>query len=212
MNTKKEWENILKAEMILLARELVAAGDKADWNELSDKFQKLHEKLAAFRYLTQNDAWDAFSVSEDMAFAEKSREVIPETDKKVQNHSPSLSVEHEKKEEKKAAPVKNENKSGHPLDGHREAVMKAARTRFAPKKNRQLPPLNIGLGDKIAFVKHLFDNDNNLFTRFVNEINQAEGYEDALEVVQSYKDKLQWDGKDEYEFRLLQLIHARYSL
>ena len=204
MNKKKEWENILKAEIILAARELLTASDEKTFDEILHQFDRLYGKLAAYRYLKDNNELDRFFENEKPA-----SEVIPPQKEKSAGKEKEIKVTRETETvSNDTVPKNNDN----PLHAHAETFQKAAQTRFTPKKKKQTPPLKLGLADKIAFVRQLFNGNGDLFDAFVEKINEADTYDEALETVQEFKEQLQWDGKDEYEFRLLQLIHAKFSL
>lgn len=73
--------------------------------------------------------------------------------------------------------------------------------------------LNIGLNDKLAFIKHLFEGQNEDYDRVISQINTMNSLEETklliLEMVKP--DYNNWVGKEEYETRFMELIEGRFS-
>lgn len=73
--------------------------------------------------------------------------------------------------------------------------------------------LNIGLNDKLAFIKHLFDGKPEDYERVISQINTTVSYADAKRFISDivkpdYKD---WIGKEEFEERFLEIIEAKFN-
>jgi len=73
--------------------------------------------------------------------------------------------------------------------------------------------LNIGLNDKIAFIKHLFNNNSDDYNRVISQINTANSVEDAKHLIQQFvkPDYNNWEGKDVYEERFFQIIEDKFN-
>ncbi len=73
--------------------------------------------------------------------------------------------------------------------------------------------LKIGLNDKIAFIKHLFEGKNEDYDRVISQINTTNSIEDArrliLDIVKP--DYNNWEGKEDYEERFIELIEGRFN-
>jgi hypothetical protein len=73
--------------------------------------------------------------------------------------------------------------------------------------------LNIGLNDKLALVKHLFDGKNEDYDRVISQINTMHSLEETkhliLEMIKP--DYNNWVGKEAYETRFMELIEGRFS-
>ncbi len=207
---KKELENILKAEIVLTARKLISAADNESFDEVSERFDRLYEKISAYRYLKSSgeQGWEAI-------FTENKPEepaVESETNKGKESLSqPASTIEQQEKKLNQFEAVKSQNKEkSNPLKAHADIYKKAGQTKFKPK-NPHTAPFSIGIADKIALVINLFDNDSQAFDEFIQRINMTESYDEALELVHRMKETMNWTGKDEYEFRLIQLIQAKFS-
>ena len=72
--------------------------------------------------------------------------------------------------------------------------------------------IKIGLNDKIAFIKHLFDGKNEDYDRVLSQINTTASYNDAYQFIQNIvkPDYNNWIGKEEFEERLMQIIESKF--
>lgn len=72
--------------------------------------------------------------------------------------------------------------------------------------------LNIGLNDKIAFIKHLFDGSREDYDRVVSQINTADSYKEAKNLIQNIvkPDYNNWKGKEEFEERFMEIVESKF--
>lgn len=73
--------------------------------------------------------------------------------------------------------------------------------------------LNIGLNDKIAFIKHLFEGKSEDYDRVLSQLNTFEVHENALNFIQEVvkPDYNNWIDKEEFESRFLEIIAAKFN-
>ncbi|HEX9826292.1 MAG TPA: hypothetical protein VGA80_06805 [Flavobacteriaceae bacterium] len=73
--------------------------------------------------------------------------------------------------------------------------------------------LNIGLNDKIAFIKHLFDGKVEDYERVISQINTTNSYVEASRLIKDIvkPDYNHWKGKDVYEERLMEIIQSKFD-
>jgi len=73
--------------------------------------------------------------------------------------------------------------------------------------------LKIGLNDKLAFIKHLFEGESEDYDRVVSQINTTATLPEAKSlIIEMVKpDYNNWEGKEEYEERFLQLIEGKFN-
>jgi hypothetical protein len=73
--------------------------------------------------------------------------------------------------------------------------------------------LTFGLNDKIAFIKHLFDGNNEDFERVVSQINTSQSFEEVSTLIQNIikPDYNHWEGKDEFEERFMNIIQSKFE-
>ena len=90
-----------------------------------------------------------------------------------------------------------------------------AKERQRKSLNEQLKNggLNIGLNDKIAFIKHLFDGKNEDYERVVSQIKTMTTYEDALNLINKMvkPDYNNWTDKEEYEERFMAILERKFQ-
>lgn len=72
--------------------------------------------------------------------------------------------------------------------------------------------LNIGLNDKIAFIKHLFDGKSEDYDRVLSQLNTFVAHENAQSFIQDVvkPDYNNWEDKDEFEARFMEIIEAKF--
>ena len=73
--------------------------------------------------------------------------------------------------------------------------------------------LQIGLNDKLAFIKHLFDGNSDDYNRVISQLNTSKSAEEAKELILGMvkPDYNNWTGKEEVENRFLELIENRFN-
>lgn len=72
--------------------------------------------------------------------------------------------------------------------------------------------LNIGLNDKIAFIKHLFDGSREDYERVISQINTSDSYSEAKNLIQNIikPDYNNWKGKEEFEERFMEIVESKF--
>ncbi|WP_194851552.1 hypothetical protein [Nonlabens antarcticus] len=73
--------------------------------------------------------------------------------------------------------------------------------------------MKIGMNDRMGFVKHLFNGSNQDFNRVMSQLNTISSYQEAQNLIQSMvkPDYNNWEGKESYENRFLELIERKYQ-
>jgi hypothetical protein len=71
--------------------------------------------------------------------------------------------------------------------------------------------LQIGLNDRIAFVKHLFDGSQEDFNRVISQLNSFNSEKEAKNFLNKLvKPDYNWEEKEEFEERLIGLIERKF--
>jgi len=71
--------------------------------------------------------------------------------------------------------------------------------------------LQIGLNDRIAFVKYLFDGSQEDFNRVLSQLNSFKTEKETKDFLFNLvKPDYDWSGKEEYEERLINLIERKF--
>jgi len=73
--------------------------------------------------------------------------------------------------------------------------------------------LSIGLNDKIAFIKHLFDGSTADYDRVISQLNTIQSLENANQFIDTIvkPDYNNWEDKDEFSQRFMEIIEAKFS-
>ena len=73
--------------------------------------------------------------------------------------------------------------------------------------------LQIGLNDKIAFIKHLFEGKSEDYDRVISQINTTNSFAEAKKLILDIvkPDYNNWAGKEEYETRFLQIVEGKFN-
>ncbi|MBF0694624.1 MAG: hypothetical protein IR153_06165 [Flavobacterium sp.] len=73
--------------------------------------------------------------------------------------------------------------------------------------------ITVGLNDRIAFVKHLFNNSTEDYNRVLSQLITFDSFAEAQEFIDQMvkPDYNDWHGKDEYAARFMELIEKKFS-
>ncbi|MBA6153921.1 hypothetical protein [Gelidibacter maritimus] len=93
-----------------------------------------------------------------------------------------------------------------PVPNSKDQVKKSLNDKL---KNR----LNIGLNDKIAFIKHLFDGHREDYDRVLSQINTSSSMDEARNLIENIvkPDYNNWSGKEDVEERFMKIIEAKFD-
>lgn len=71
----------------------------------------------------------------------------------------------------------------------------------------------IGLNDRLAFVNHLFENNNEDYDRVVSQLNSMDSFEEISDFLENIikPDYNNWEGKEDYESRFLEIIEQKFN-
>ncbi|CAL2089185.1 hypothetical protein [Tenacibaculum sp. 190524A02b] len=112
--------------------------------------------------------------------------------------------------ERKTPTLEDELKDTLPVD-----VMANLFEKAEPKKslNDHLQStIQIGLNDRIAFVKNLFEGNQTDFNRVISQLNTCKTEKEAKKFINKLvKPDYDWSDKEEYETRLLEIIERRFA-
>lgn len=72
---------------------------------------------------------------------------------------------------------------------------------------------NIGLNDRLAFVKNLFENNNEDYERVLSQLSTLDSYDEAKNLLESIikPDYNNWEGQEEMEGRFLEIIENKFK-
>lgn len=73
--------------------------------------------------------------------------------------------------------------------------------------------LSIGLNDKLAFIKHLFNGEIENYERVLSQLNTTSTYQEASHLLNDIvkPDYNNWKGKEEFEARFLRIVERKFE-
>ncbi len=73
--------------------------------------------------------------------------------------------------------------------------------------------INIGLNDRIAFVKQLFNESNEDFNRVISQLNTFNSLNEAQTFIDEMvkPDYNNWEGKDDYAQRFIEILEKKFN-
>lgn len=195
-------KNQVKKELVALAQSIIEQENNMDFITIYFKTRQLYEKAAVMNYLERmggdlpseiKSAFSSRSVSGDSVHLtsspiEKPKTKEVKTDKSLEDFLSTVSTdiifEDKREVEKRKSLNDNFTKS-----------------------------TKIGLNDRIAFIKHLFDGDENAFFNTLKKIDNTTSANEALQFVKiELKPKYgYWKGKEAYEERFVSWVVNKFS-
>ena len=231
----------LEAELVSIAHSILQMKNRDDITALHKKAQKLQEQLAVLMFVddyleTTPEAKESreeliekietvvdkpieVAVVEEVnveqkVFTLEDEEVVEEEKPEVVlNLVPEKEVV-EVKEIKKQLSFEEELKGTVSVDVTADLFQKSeTKTKTKASLNDTLNQENIqvGLNDRIAFVKHLFNNSQADFNRVLSQLNSFKTEKEARNFIKKMvKPDYDWTGKEEYEERFLDLVDRKF--
>ncbi len=94
-----------------------------------------------------------------------------------------------------------------------EPVKKQEKEKPRSLNDRLKKGINIGLNERLSFIKHLFDGHTNDYNRVISQLNTFDNLDDAHRFIQQVvkPDYKNWEGKEEYEERFMTLVENKFN-
>lgn len=225
----------LREELIKLSTEIITAREDQELAELYDKSRKIYEKLAVLKFIDEKLSDVEVDVSKNVIasrFEKVANAVLSgnisvpesnpheedimtpgmETIKDMVSEMPAETALEQVFAEFVAKPdfMKNDKENV----GVAEKIEKPEQKSKSKSVNdRFVKDLQIGLNDKLAFVKHLFNGNMEDYTRVLSQLNTIETEERSVAFITNMvkPEYDNWEGKEEYETRLMALIERRFA-
>lgn len=224
----------LRADLIRIASSIISNDDLTDISELYEEARSLYEKLAVLNFIEQKlkdvevdvNKSEVASKFESIASAVlNENKLVPETSPHEEDiiipgidtikHMVSEMPGGEELEEVLARLmerkdfVKSDKDIVTPLasDIAEDVSSKSLNDTLTAKK------ITVGLNDRLAFVKHLFNESTEDFNRILSQLNTMESQSGSVEFIEKMvkPEYGNWKGKEEYESRFMALIDRRFS-
>jgi hypothetical protein len=224
----------LKEELVKLSTEIITSREMGDIPELYEAAKNLYEKLAVLKIIEEKLGDIEIDLSknviaskfEKMASAViEGNRTVPETNPHEEDiMTPGIdTIKHMVSEMPKdlnieqlfaefvakAEVIKNDVKDVTP-EGRDMPKQEKPRSLNDKLTNKEIV---IGLNDRLAFVKHLFNDSTEEFNRVLSQLNTIESAERSIAFIENMvkPEYNQWKGKDEYASRFIALIERRFS-
>ncbi len=220
----------LREELVKLSTDIITSREDKELTELYEVAKELYEKLAVLKFIDEKLKDVEVDVSknvvasrfEKMASAVMSANTaIPEnnpheediitpgmhTIKEMVSEMPSEAIEYIFGDFiAKPELMKNDKEylSPDPVTENTPA------SSLNDKLNQKL---SIGLNDRLAFVKHLFDNNMDDYNRVISQLNTIESEDRSISFINNMvkPEYNNWEGKEEYEARFMAIVGRKFA-
>jgi len=83
----------------------------------------------------------------------------------------------------------------------------------APLNERLATGINIGLNDRIGFVKYLFDNSTEDYNRVLSQLNTFDTFSEAKEFIEDMvkPDYSNWIGQEDFAERFMEIVEKKFG-
>ncbi|TKD65197.1 hypothetical protein [Flavobacterium sp. ASW18X] len=222
----------LREELIKLSTDILTSREDKELIELYDTAKQLFEKLAVLKFIEENLTEVEVDVSknaianrfESMANAVLSdNKQVPEnnphqediitpgmdTIKDMVSEMPNEALEYIFGDFiAKPEMMKNEKEILAPETAPAETILQQKSLNDRVSKEFQ-----IGLNDRLAFVKNLFDGSMEDYSRVISQLNTIDSLERSIAFIDAMvkPEYYNWEGKEEYETRFKAIIERRFA-
>ena len=216
----------LKKKLVKIATNIITADDISDITEMYAASKELYEKLAVLKFIEEelNDIEIDVSKNAIAAKFEELANAVMHENKHVPESNP-----HQEDIIIPGMDTIKDMVSEMPMSAEAEdvfadfmakpALMKNDKELFMPVETEQSvnetfqKEIKVGLNDRLAFVKHLFNNNMEDYNRVISQLNTIATEERSIAfIVNMVKpDYNHWAGKEEYENRFMELIARKFS-
>ena len=102
-----------------------------------------------------------------------------------------------------------------PITTEKEIInLNETATTSNPSLNDRLKKgITIGLNDRLAFVKHLFDNNQQDYSRVISQLNTLENSNEAASFIEQMvkPEYSNWEGKEAFEERFINAVFSKFD-
>ncbi len=225
----------LKEELRKLSTDIITARDMNDISELYEASRTLYEKLAVLKFIEEKLHDVEIDVSKNVVATKfekmasmvlSANASVPETNphqediitpgmdtiKHMVSEMSDNATEEDVLAEFLAKPnyMKNDKElfmpKKEPLTA-KEAKQKSLNDKLGKKE------IKVDLNNKLAFIKHLFNGSSEDYNRVLSQLGTIESLERSISFVNNMvkPDYDNWEGKEEYEVRFMELIERKFS-
>ena len=226
----------LESELLSIAHRVLKLTGKEDLNKMHNEIALLYQKISILRFLEmetpkgnseetqiRQEKVDELKDSPDQANESALLAARAELDpnKKIDSEElpgqilgtgldeANLEIEKDQKQPQLFLPDYDPNDA---LAVEEEEPLSASEN-ISLSSSVESSGLHIGLNDRLAFVNHLFENNNEDYDRVISQIKTMDSLEEITDFVQEVikPDYGNWEGKEEYEERFLEIIGKKFN-
>jgi hypothetical protein len=225
----------LKEELRKLSTDIITSRDLKDISDLYAAAKDLYEKLAVLKFIEEKLHDIEVDVSKNVIAAkfEKMANAVLSANASVPESNPHDedimipgidTIKGMVSEMPNSAPVdevlseflskpnlmKNDKELFMPLSGKSETEEVKSKSLNDKLAHTQI---KIDLNNRLAFVKHLFNGSSEDYNRVLSQLNTIKTEERSIAFITNMvkPDYNNWQGKEEYENRFMELISRRFS-
>lgn len=223
----------LRADLIKMSTDIITSREVNDITDLYEAAKKLYEKIAVLKFIEEelNDIQVDVSKSviaekfEKMANAVmRANTSVPESNpheedimtpgmdtiKDMVSEMPNSENLEEVLTEFMSKPdlMKNDKELFMPSTGsNKQEAPKSLNDRLVTKE------LKVDLNNKLGFIKHLFNGSTEDYNRVLSQLSTIDSHERSVSFIKNMvkPDYDNWEGKEEYETRFMELIERRFT-
>ena len=94
-----------------------------------------------------------------------------------------------------------------------EVIVETEKSKSLSLNDKLAKTINIGLNDRMGFVKHLFGESNEDFNRVLSQLNTFSTFEEAKDFIEEIikPDYNNWEGVDDYAERFIEIVEKRFD-
>jgi len=208
----------LLSEINVIANEIVDSND-IDVPSLKMKISKIYEKLTVLEFL--ENSINNIELSEDAKSEKIESELTVESDVETIDdtlNSPKDEEENivEEKKEVRIEDIVEEEKSSdktiEELITEQKPIDSMSESKHPLHEELKKSTIQIGLNDRIAFVKRLFDGNQQDFHRVLSQVNTFSTFDEVKEFIDTMvRPEYNWDEQEEYSERFMELIEIKFQ-
>lgn len=94
-----------------------------------------------------------------------------------------------------------------------EVAVEKAESKSLSLNDKLSKSINIGLNDRIGFVKHLFGESTEDYNRVLSQLNTFSSFEESKDFIEEIikPDYNNWEGKEDYAARFMNLVEKKFA-
>ena len=222
----------LREELVKLSTDIITSREDKELTELYETAKDLYEKLAVLKFIDEklNDVQVDVSKNVVAARFEKMANAVISGNRSVPENNPHeediitpgmdtiKDMVSEMPNEAleyifgdfiaKPETIKNDKELLSP-----EPTVEHTSSKAISLNDKLTQNLNIGLNDRLAFVKHLFNGSLDDYNRVISQLNTIDSEERSMAFITNMvkPEYNNWQGKEDYENRFMGIIERKFS-